>query len=119
MAYSKVRWISTPAFLACVGGAHDRGEGTNVREGARTAEVGVRMAEGGRTRFSGGRVRLGGARKARGLHGSREWRCTRQGGGFGGFASSSFLVASSLHDWLTFRVFYPRNFLNLNTFFSK
>jgi hypothetical protein len=24
------------------------------------------------------------------------------GGGFGGFASSSFLLASSLHDWLTF-----------------
>jgi hypothetical protein len=34
MAYSKVRWISTPAFLACVGGAHGRGEGANVREGA-------------------------------------------------------------------------------------
>jgi hypothetical protein len=38
MAHSKVRWISTPTFLACVGGAHDRGEGANVREGARTAK---------------------------------------------------------------------------------
>jgi hypothetical protein len=46
MAYSKVRWISTQAFLVCIGGAHGRGEGTNVREGARTAEVGARMAEG-------------------------------------------------------------------------
>jgi hypothetical protein len=33
MAYSKVRWISTPAFLACIGGAHGRREGVNVREG--------------------------------------------------------------------------------------
>jgi hypothetical protein len=41
MAYSKVRWISTPAFLACVGGTHGKGEGTNVSEGARTAEGGV------------------------------------------------------------------------------
>jgi hypothetical protein len=41
MAHLKVRWISTPAFLACVGGAHGRGEGANVREGARTAEVGA------------------------------------------------------------------------------
>jgi hypothetical protein len=40
MAHSKVRWISTPTFLACVGGA-------NVREGARTAEG------GGRTRLRG------------------------------------------------------------------
>jgi hypothetical protein len=31
MAYSKVRWISTSTFLACVGGAHGRGEGANVR----------------------------------------------------------------------------------------
>jgi hypothetical protein len=28
-----------PAFLACVGGAHDRGEGANICEGVRTAEV--------------------------------------------------------------------------------
>jgi hypothetical protein len=41
MAYSKVRWISTPTFLACVGYAHGRREGTNVREGARMAEVGA------------------------------------------------------------------------------
>jgi hypothetical protein len=47
MAHSKVRWISTPTFLACVGGAHDRREGANVCEGAR-------MAKGG------GRARLGG-----------------------------------------------------------
>jgi hypothetical protein len=40
MAHLKVRWISTPTFLACVGGAHDRGEGANVCEGARTAEGG-------------------------------------------------------------------------------
>jgi hypothetical protein len=38
MAYSKVRWISTPAFLAYVGSAHGRGDGVNIREGARTAE---------------------------------------------------------------------------------
>jgi hypothetical protein len=47
MAYSKLRWFSTPAFLACIGGAHGRGEGTNVREGVQTAEVGARTAEGG------------------------------------------------------------------------
>jgi hypothetical protein len=48
MAKSKVRWFSTPAFLACVGGAHDRREGMNVCEGARTAEVWARTAnEGG------------------------------------------------------------------------
>jgi hypothetical protein len=41
MAYLKVRWISTPAFLACIGGTHGRGEGANVCEGARTAEVGA------------------------------------------------------------------------------
>jgi hypothetical protein len=41
-----------PAFLACVGGAHDRGEGANVREGARTAEVWARTAEGGGGRTS-------------------------------------------------------------------
>jgi hypothetical protein len=29
MVHSKVRWISMPAFLACVGGAHSRGEGAN------------------------------------------------------------------------------------------
>jgi hypothetical protein len=40
MAHSKVRWISTLAFLACVGGAHGRGEGANVLEEARTAEGG-------------------------------------------------------------------------------
>jgi hypothetical protein len=56
MAHSKVRWISTPAFLAYVGGAHGRGEGTNILEGARTAEVGARTAEGG-----GGGPCLGGA----------------------------------------------------------
>jgi hypothetical protein len=42
MAHSKVRWISTPIFLACVGGAHDKGEGANGRGGG------------------GGRARLGG-----------------------------------------------------------
>jgi hypothetical protein len=48
MAHSKVRWISTPTFLACVGGAHDRGEGVNIREGAQTAEErGVRTSWGG------------------------------------------------------------------------
>jgi hypothetical protein len=41
MAYSKVRRISTLAFLACVGGAHGKGEGANIREEARTAEVGA------------------------------------------------------------------------------
>jgi hypothetical protein len=39
MAYSKVRWIFTPVFLVCVGGSHSRGEGANVRKGARMAEV--------------------------------------------------------------------------------
>jgi hypothetical protein len=48
MAHSKVRWISTPTFLACVGGVYDRGEGANVREGARTAE-----GEGGRAHLGG------------------------------------------------------------------
>jgi hypothetical protein len=47
MAHSKVRWISTPVFLACVGGAHGRREGANVCEKARTTEVGARTAEGG------------------------------------------------------------------------
>jgi hypothetical protein len=46
MAYSKVRWISMPAFLACVGGTHGREEGANVHEGTRTAEVGARTVEG-------------------------------------------------------------------------
>jgi hypothetical protein len=53
MAYSKVRWISTLAFLACVGGAHGREEGAKRREwlrwvcerprggGARTSWEGV------------------------------------------------------------------------------
>jgi hypothetical protein len=44
MAYSKVRWISTPAFLACIGGAHGRGEGANVHKEAQTVELGARMA---------------------------------------------------------------------------
>jgi hypothetical protein len=33
MAYSKMRWISTPTFLACVWGAHGREEGVNGRGG--------------------------------------------------------------------------------------
>jgi hypothetical protein len=42
MAHSKVRWISTPTFLACVGGAHDREEGANGRgRGGRTSWGGV------------------------------------------------------------------------------
>jgi hypothetical protein len=74
-----VRWFSTPAFLAYVGGVHDRGEGANVLEGARTVEVWERTAEeGGRARFSGGRARLGGARTAWGaVHGRGH---TRLGG---------------------------------------
>jgi hypothetical protein len=36
MAHSKVRWISTPTFLACVGGTHGREEGTNDQGGGRT-----------------------------------------------------------------------------------
>jgi hypothetical protein len=47
MAHSKVRWISTPAFLTCIGGSHGRGEGVNVHEGVRTAEVEARTAEEG------------------------------------------------------------------------
>jgi hypothetical protein len=75
--------------------------GANGRQGG-CARLGggVNGRGGGRVRFSGGRARLGGARMAGGSQGSREWG---QGGGFGGFASSSFLLASSLHDWLTFR----------------
>jgi hypothetical protein len=46
MAHSKVRWISTPTFLACVGGAHGKGEGANVRKGVRTAEGGGRTCLG-------------------------------------------------------------------------
>jgi hypothetical protein len=53
MAYSKVRWISTPAFLACIGGAHDKGEGVKVRQGARTVEVKARMAKEGGARLRG------------------------------------------------------------------
>jgi hypothetical protein len=83
-----VRWFSTPAFLGCIRGAHDRGEGANVREGMRTAEVWARTAEGGggthgsaegvhgrgaRTAWGGaygrGRARLRKARTARGMHG--------------------------------------------------
>jgi hypothetical protein len=41
MAYSKVRWISMPAFLACVGGAHGKGEGTNVHQWAQMTEADV------------------------------------------------------------------------------
>jgi hypothetical protein len=37
-----------PTFLACVGGAHGRGEGANVREGARTAEGRRMRPEGSR-----------------------------------------------------------------------
>jgi hypothetical protein len=73
-----------------------------VRTFARGCEqlrCGRERPRGGRARFSGGRARLGGVRSAGGSQGSREWG---QGGGFGGFASSSFLLASSLHDWLTF-----------------
>jgi hypothetical protein len=55
MAYSKVRWyVFTPAFLACVGGTHNRGEGANVCEGAQTVEVGARTAKGGGTHVFGG-----------------------------------------------------------------
>jgi hypothetical protein len=56
MAHSKVRWISTPTFLACVGGAHDRGEGTNVHEGARTFTRGHERPRGGGVRTSWGGV---------------------------------------------------------------
>jgi hypothetical protein len=67
MAYSKVRWFSTLAFLACVGGAHSRREGANVHEGAQTAEVWVRTAEeGARTSWEGANGQGGGA------HGSVE-----------------------------------------------
>jgi hypothetical protein len=66
---------------------------------ARTSWGGRKRPRGGHARFSRGRARLGGARTARGSQGSREWR---QGGGFGRFAYSSLLLASSLHDWLTF-----------------
>jgi hypothetical protein len=63
MAHSKVRWTSTPEFLTCVGGVHGRGEGMNVREGARTAEVGARTAEGG-----GGTHVLGGGMRPSDRH---------------------------------------------------
>jgi hypothetical protein len=59
MAHSKVRWISTPAFLTCIGGSHGRGEGVNVHEGVRTAEVEARTAEeggGGGAYILGGRI---------------------------------------------------------------
>jgi hypothetical protein len=65
MAYSNMRWISTPTFLACVGATHGRGEGVNVCKGARTVEVGARTAEevgthtswGGHMRPSASRMR--------------------------------------------------------------
>jgi hypothetical protein len=46
MAHSKMRWISTPTFLACVGGAHDREEGANgggARLGGEYAPLRQRM----------------------------------------------------------------------------
>ena len=52
MAHSKVRWISTPAFLACLGGMHSRGEGANICEGAQMAEVGAWTIEGGAQMFA-------------------------------------------------------------------
>jgi hypothetical protein len=70
----------------CRGGAHGLAEGAHGK-GARTTWGDAH----GR-----GRARLGGARTAGGSQGSREW------GQGGGFASSSLLLASSLHDWLTF-----------------
>jgi hypothetical protein len=93
MAYSKLRWFSTPAFLACIGGAHGRGEGTNARGrerlscGRERPRGGGAHVLGGRERprggrctwFSGGHAWLGGARTVGGLHGSREWG---QGRGF-------------------------------------
>jgi hypothetical protein len=57
MAHSKLRWISTPTFLACIGGAHDRGEGTNVCKGARTAEGGGAHILGGSMRPLASRMR--------------------------------------------------------------
>jgi hypothetical protein len=79
-----VRWFSTLVFLACVGGAHERGEGANVLEGPRMAEVWARTADrGGHARFSGGRARLGGGH----AQGSREWG---QGRGFGGLLLHHF-----------------------------
>jgi hypothetical protein len=50
-----------PTFLACVGDAHGRAEGTNVCEEARTAEVWARTTEGG-----GGVHVLGGHERPRG-----------------------------------------------------
>jgi hypothetical protein len=78
-----VRWFSTPAFLACLGGAHDRGEGVNVLEGARTAEVWAQTAEGGGggARFSGGHARLGGGVHGRGR--TRQGAHTAWGGAHG------------------------------------
>jgi hypothetical protein len=62
MAYLKVRWISAPTFLACVGGAHDRGEGANIREGAQTAKVeGANGRGGGGMHVLGERMRPGGS----------------------------------------------------------
>jgi hypothetical protein len=55
MAYSKVRWISTLAFLACVGGAHGREEGAKRREWLRW--VCERPRGGGGAHVLGGRMR--------------------------------------------------------------
>jgi hypothetical protein len=54
MAYSKVRWISTPAFLACVGGIHGRGDGANICQGAQTAGGGAYVFGGVNGRGGGG-----------------------------------------------------------------
>ena len=47
MAYSKLRWISTPTFLECIGGTHGRREGANICEGVQTAKVGAQTAKEG------------------------------------------------------------------------
>jgi hypothetical protein len=76
-----------PAFLACVRGTHGRGEGANVGEGARTAEVWAQIAEGGGGYTVQRRAHMAwGACTAGGVYGRRHVRqgaCMAPGSGAG------------------------------------
>jgi hypothetical protein len=75
-------------------GTNGRGEGAHVLGGREQPRQGGR---GARTVQRRAHMAWGDTH-GKGL----AWLQWGQGGRFGGFASSSFLLASSLHDWLTF-----------------
>jgi hypothetical protein len=62
MAYSKVRWIFTPTFLACVGGAYGRGEGVNGWGGGAHILGGRMHPSASRMRLSDKHMRSSGSR---------------------------------------------------------